>query len=560
MSGLNRRRMLTGAAGALTATGIAAASGGSGAGRALAVETSASGQPFDSVKIGPNDLRYPELTKGMNQRWVSKPDHIRMVATTDQVVKAVQEAASANKRLTVQGGGHCYADFVHNPNVDVVINMSEMKNIYFDQGRSAFVVEAGATLMEVYETLFKIWGVTLPGGMCFSVGMGGHVPGGGYGLLSRKEGLIADHLYAVEVVTVDGSGRAKSVIATREADDPNRDLWWAHTGGGGGNFGVVTRYWFRSPGVTATDPGSLLPRPPEELLVNAVSIPWSDLDSASFTRLVKNYGTWFENNSAPGSPGASLSSFLLVNHKANGSAGLLTVVDGSDPNADSLLRDYLDRLFAGANVRTRPLSEPVGEMSAAPELYQPVRLPWFRATRLLGTNNPTLNDPTMRADYKSGYLKRSFTEKQIATMYEQLTRTDHANPNSIMVLLSYGGAINSVAPDATASAQRDSAFKVLVESFWSRKSDDSANVNWCRSIYNGIFAEKGGYPVPDDRADGCYINYPDMDITDPEHNKSGVPWYKLYYKNNYPKLQRVKKNYDPTNFFRHSQSIKLPSA
>ncbi|ASU79664.1 FAD-binding oxidoreductase [Actinopolyspora erythraea] len=560
MSGLNRRRMLTGAAGALTATGIAAASGGSGAGRALAVETNASGQLFDSVKIGPDDLRYPELTRGMNQRWVSKPDHIRMVATTEQVVKAVQEAASANKRLTVQGGGHCYADFVHNPNVDVVINMSEMNNVYFDQGRSAFVVEAGATLMEVYESLFKIWGVTLPGGMCFSVGMGGHVPGGGYGLLSRKEGLIADHLYAVEVVTVDGSGNAKSVIATREADDPNRDLWWAHTGGGGGNFGVVTRYWFRSPGVTATDPGALLPRPPEELLVNAVSIPWSELDSASFTRLVKNYGTWFENNSAPGSAGASLSSFLLVNHKANGSAGLLTVVDGSDPNADSLLRDYLDSLFAGANVRTRPLNEPVGEMNAAPELYQPMRLPWLRATRLLGTNNPTLNDPTMRADYKSGYLKRSFTEKQIATMYEQLTRTDHANPNSIMVLLSYGGAINSVAPDATASAQRDSAFKVLVESFWSRKSEDSANVNWCRSIYNGIFAEKGGYPVPDDRTDGCYINYPDMDITDPEYNKSGVPWYKLYYKNNYPKLQRVKKKYDPTNFFRHSQSIKLPSA
>ena len=43
----------------------------------------------------------------------------------------------------------------------------------------------------------------------------------------------------------EGRGRAASVIATRENTDPNRDLWWAHTGGGGGNFGVVTRYWFR---------------------------------------------------------------------------------------------------------------------------------------------------------------------------------------------------------------------------------------------------------------------------------------------------------------------------
>jgi len=60
--------------------------------------------------------------------------------------------------------------------------------------------------------------------------MGGHVPGGGFGPLSRLYGQLSDHLYAVETVVVDENGKAKAVTATREEDDPHRDLWWAHTG------------------------------------------------------------------------------------------------------------------------------------------------------------------------------------------------------------------------------------------------------------------------------------------------------------------------------------------
>jgi hypothetical protein len=97
--------------------------------------------------------------------------------------------------------------------------------------------------------------------------LGGHVSGGGWGWLTRRDSLIVDHLYGVEVVVVDANGAVRTVVATREANDPNRDLWWAHTGGGGGNFGVVTRYLFRSPGVTSTDPRKLLREPPAQVLL-----------------------------------------------------------------------------------------------------------------------------------------------------------------------------------------------------------------------------------------------------------------------------------------------------
>ena len=97
------------------------------------------------------------------------------------------------------------------------------------------------------------------------VGAGGHFCGG-YGPLSRLHGSVVDHLDAVEVVVVNRAGVARSVIATRDPKDPNHDLWWAHAGGGGGNFGVVTRYWLRTPGAAGDDPAKLLPRAPAGLL------------------------------------------------------------------------------------------------------------------------------------------------------------------------------------------------------------------------------------------------------------------------------------------------------
>ena len=72
----------------------------------------------------------------------------------------------------------------------------------------------------------------IPLGEYPEIGMGGHVVGGAFGFLCRQLGLAADYLYAVEVVTVDEGGQASSVVATRETSDPNRELWWAHTGGG----------------------------------------------------------------------------------------------------------------------------------------------------------------------------------------------------------------------------------------------------------------------------------------------------------------------------------------
>lgn len=545
---LDRRRLLAGASVALSGVLV----GPTPAGSAVPARER-------QVIVRPGDRRYQELVVGNNQRWTASPAYVVVPTSTAQVVDAVQEAVRSGRRISVRSGGHCYEDFVSHPAAQVIIDLSELDEVTFDTGRRAFAVGPGARLLSVYQTLFRRWGVTIPAGTCYSVGAGGHIVGGGYGLLSRQHGLTVDHLDAVEVVVVDQAGRARAVVATSAAEDPNADLWWAHTGGGGGNFGIITRYWLRSPGSHGADPSRLLPRPPATVLLSGLALSWAELDLDRFSRLVRNFGRWHEANSSPDSSAVALSSILALSHRAAGAVGLVTQVDGDAPNARELLDGFLADVLDGVGATAGPVTAPVSEFGAMPALADPQRWPWLHAAAFLGTNTPALTSPILRADHKAAYHRHAISDPQVATIFQHLTREDVANPNAGAVLFSFGGRVNAVPPTATAVAQRDSILKVLYQSFWSDPAADEVNVGWVRDIYGEVYAATGGVPVPDDATDGCYINYPDTDLNDSRWNRSGVPWHTLYYKQNYPRLQLVKARWDPRDVFRHRQSIRLPS-
>jgi hypothetical protein len=531
MTQLTRRRFLEGSAavGAVTV----------GIGRTVPA-AAAEPAPAAPPPITSADPRYADLVRGTNLRFTGAPDYVQLATNTAQVVAAVQQAVRAGKRIAVRGGGHCYENFVTDPAVKVVVDLSPMRAVYFDRARKAFAVEGGATVGEVYDTLYKRWGVTIPAGACPTVGVGGHIPGGGYGALSRLLGLSVDYLAAVEVVTVDADGRARAVVATRDRDDPNRDLWWAHTGAGGGNFGVVTKFWFRTPGATGSDPTTLLPRPPAELLISGVSWAWSGLTEASFTRLLSNFGGWYEANSAPDSPYTRLFSELKPTHVAAGAIGLTTQVDSTTPGADQLLDSYL-----------AALSDGVGVPFAVTERR---RVPWLHATKWSGFTGP---DPTVAFKGKPAYVRRNFTHTQLAAMHHHLTRTDYSNPGALLLLSGYGGAVRRVPPDATAVAQRDSVLKLQTAVFWTDPAEEARHLAWVREIYRDMYADTGGVPVPNATNDGMFINYADVDARDPALNTSGVPWSELYFRGNYPRLQAVKARWDPRDTFRHALSIEL---
>jgi hypothetical protein len=492
-------------------------------------------------RIGPGDPRYRAvIEKRFNKRFSASPDYVRLVTSTEQVVAAVDEAVSEGQRLAVTSGGHCLEGFVSDPDVRVIIDVSPMKGVYYDAGMRAVAVEAGATVGETLRALFDTWGAVIPLGEYPAIGMGGHVAGGAFGFLCRQLGLAADYLYAVEVVTVDEAGRARSVVATRETDDPHRDLWWAHTGGGAGNFGVVTRYWFRSPGASGTDPAGLLPRAPESIATFKAEWNWGEIDRPSFLRLVRNHGIWSERTSGADSPFASLWTLLEIHRRQFGKI----VVRGVSTAGAAAERQFDDHLAA------------LGDGVVAPAGRELTRMSWLEFA--LNPLPDLFASPPggVSVKVKDALLKTRFSDPQIGIAYDYLTRGDHDVMGGMLGLASYGGRINTVASDATASAQRAAILDTACTTGWVDAADAAKNLAWVRAFYRDLFAESGGVPVPGDACDGAFINHPDTDLADPAWNTSSVPWHTLYYKANYPRLQRIKAQWDPRNVFHHALSIR----
>ena len=491
-------------------------------------------------RIGESDPSYWQVVnKRFNKRYVARPDYVRRVSSTQEVVAAVQEAVTEKQRLVVTSGGHCLENFVSDPTARVIIDISPMKRIYCDQEKRAVAVEAGATVGETFQALFDNWGVVVPLGEHPGIGMGGHVPGGPFGFLCRQLGLAADYLSAVEVVTVDQNGKANSVIATSEASDLNRELWWAHTGGGAGNFGVATRFWFRDPSAAGDDPAEFLPAAPPSITTFKAEWNWADVDQGSFLKLLQNHGDWSEKNSAAASPNATLWTLLEIHRQQFGRIvvrGVSTAGAGAPAQADQ----YLAALSAGL---TKPVGPEVTQMSWLEFALNP--LPDLFAAPPGGVSTKV----------KDALIKKRFTDKQIEIAYEYLTRTDFDVMGGMFGLATYGGRINTVARDATASVQRDAILDVACTTGWLDPQDEENNMRWAREFYRDLFAETGGVPVPNAQYDGTFINHPDNDLADSIWNTSGVPWSKLYYNENYPRLREIKARWDPLNIFHHALSI-----
>ncbi|MFC8507214.1 FAD-binding oxidoreductase [Streptomyces sp. NPDC057411] len=532
MARLTRRRLME----------LSAASGGAvllGAPPAEAAARDAGGPPpLGPVVIGPADPRYVELTtRGHNGRFTGTPDVVHLVGSAEQVVSAVDAAARDRKRIAVRSGGHCFEGFVDDPAVRVLVDVSEMTAVSHDPDRELFAVESGATLGRVYRTLYLGWGVTLPGGGCPTVGVGGHVAGGGYGALSRRYGLVVDHLYGVEVVVVDRSGRARIVEATRDSTGAERELWWAHTGGGGGTFGIVTRYLFRSPGASGA-PGGLLPRPPAAVRSVSLGWQWQDLDREAFVRLLRVHGDWHRRHAGLDSPYAELSSGLSLGHRASGRITVDAALDASRPRAEELLDAFVAEL-AGA--------------VAAPYTVTGATTPWLKSV-LGGVQWPG----GARFKSKSTLLRTPWTDRQAGVLHTHLNRGGEEFATAGVYLTFLGGRINTVRPDATAMPHRDCLFSVVHEALWGEERQTGGQLAWVRELYRELHADTGGVPVPGDANGGAYLNYPDTDLADPRWNTSGVPWSTLYHRGNHRRLQRAKERWDPLDLFRHALSVRPP--
>ncbi|MEI9954941.1 MAG: FAD-binding oxidoreductase [Ferruginibacter sp.] len=177
---------------------------------------------------------YEILRKGFNKRIDKYPLVIALCKNTAGVAEAIQYAKQNNLPVAIKSGGHCMEGFSCN-NGGMVINLSLLNKVAWVDNE-IITIEPGCKLSDLYDTILPK-GRIIPGGSCGSVGIGGLVLGGGYGLLARKFGLACDSL--IEVTMVDGNGQIRN-----SKDD--KELLWACRGGGNGNFGVVTSLKFKT--------------------------------------------------------------------------------------------------------------------------------------------------------------------------------------------------------------------------------------------------------------------------------------------------------------------------
>nr|WP_259284834.1 FAD-binding protein [Pseudomonas sp. 1079] len=254
---------------------------------------------FDLVTV--SDRRHSTLQKGFNLRWPlgnvqgqSSPNGANLIylcrSPQDIMDAAAQALALPNGRITVRSGGHCYEGFVANkmpdsPNeVLSILDISALNRVIYDANgqigselnptqpfRYRFRLEAGGQNWDAYGALYKLANKTLPGGSCYSVGLGGHICGGGYGLLSRKYGLVCDWLSGVDILVPDSQGKGLEPrhVSRDSTQQDELDLFAACCGAGGWSIRHYHQLLLQGPatgpqrstvagvgmGLVSTDPG-----------------------------------------------------------------------------------------------------------------------------------------------------------------------------------------------------------------------------------------------------------------------------------------------------------------
>ncbi len=185
----------------------------------------------------PGEPGYDEARLGFFSMYDDRmPDGVAVCANEDDVRRCVDFAARCRIPIAARSGGHGYAGYSI---VDkgLVVDLSRLAAIEILPGGRA-KIGAGAQLGQVYEALAAA-GRALPAGSCPTVGIAGLTLGGGIGVLGRKYGLTCDRVESVRLVGADGKLRPVSA-------ETAPDLLWALRGGGGGNFGIVTSFTFRT--------------------------------------------------------------------------------------------------------------------------------------------------------------------------------------------------------------------------------------------------------------------------------------------------------------------------
>jgi FAD/FMN-containing dehydrogenase len=433
--------------------------------------------------IGPEDPEYDEARTVFYGGIDRRPAVIVRVKDDMDVSRVVSLARESGMELAVRSGGHSIPGHGMSEG-GIVIDLADLRAFDIDVDERTVWAQTGLTAGE-FSAAANAYGLGTGFGDTGSVGIGGITLGGGVGYLARKHGLTIDDLLAADVVTADGEIR-------RVDAETEPDLFWAIRGGGG-NFGVATRFRFRLHELDTIVGGMLM------LPATVDSIAGFITESEASP---EELGTIANVMKAPPLP--------FVPEEAHGKLVIMA------------LMAYAGDTDAGQRALApfRALAEPVADMLRPmpyPEVY-----------------------PPEQEDYHPIAITRTMFVDHIGRA-EAETILEHLESSTAMMgaaqLRTLGGAMARVPVDATAFAHRQSPIMVNVAALFERPDESEVHGPWVEAFAGAL--HQGD--------DGAYVNF--LGDEGKERIRAAYPGA------TWDRLRQIKGRYDPTNLFRLNQNI-----
>ena len=437
--------------------------------------------------IRSTDTSYDEARRSYNGMLDRRPAAIVRPVDSADVAAAVRWAADAGLGVAVRGGGHSVAG--HSiPDGACVIDLRGWRSAWVDPRAMTVEAEGGCLLMDldVASTGFDL---AVPSGTFFDTGVGGLTLGGGISYILSSAGFACDAFIGAELVTADG--RILQVDADREPD-----LMWALRGGGG-NFGIVTRFRYAAAPIGPIQAGFLRFRGPSLAEVAQAAIEW-DLHGPD-----------------------ALTTQLIFQRPA------AQRFDGATNAAELELR--VSVTWRGDAASFAPVIAP---LRGLPGLVDDTvtTMSWLQGQ----ARNSSI--PSGMRHYWKGHLVGSLPDGVGATLADV---ADRAPGIDVILIELIHGAPHRI-PAATASfGGRAAVANVTALGIWLDPAEDDAHIGWARSV--AAAAE------PLSLTGGGYVNYGEVDRS--------AARVAAAFGASFTRLREIKRQVDPNNLFRFNANI-----
>src|SRR5438477_5419397 len=439
---------------------------------------------------------YDEARTIWNAMVDKRPAVVARCATTEDVVASVNLARSNGLEVSVRCGGHGVTGKAITDG-GLTIDLTRMRAVEVHAGEHVVRAQGGCLLGDV-DAATAEHGLIVPAGIVSETGVGGLALGGGIGWFSRKHGLTCDNFRSLEIVTAGGE-----VVTASETEHP--DLFWA-LHGGGGNFGAVTEFEFKTHKFGPEMRIGIALHHPEDA-VQALA------EYAQIYPELPDHVVWHAalKSSMPGLP--------FVPEPLRGKRLLLMIVMYLADSKEEEGEKPVDRLIG------------VGKPAAKAMTVMPFGA---RVQKLLDPEFPNGNRYYTKEAHING-----LPEKALETL---VSRWGEMKMSGEIEIIGLGGAMARVSPDATAFANRHHNWWLNFALHWDDAKLDASNIAQIRAANDALKPWLGT---------GVYANMLNFDEADRLIDAYGG-------QERYDRIARVKAQYDPDNFFRSNNAAIAP--